>query len=60
MNRSSLFNAYRQLRPTFPYKEQRKRFIELRSGPTSLFIWKDSLKRWEINSIEYTVRLMAF
>jgi len=60
MNKSSLFNAYRQLKSSFPYREQRKRFIGLGAGPDSLFIWKESLNRWEINSVEYIARLMVF
>jgi len=59
MNKSSWFHAYRQLRHTFPYREQRRCFLCLGGGPSSLFIWKERLARWEINSVEFTQRLMV-
>lgn len=55
---AELIHLYRLLYIEFPNRTERIHFARLHDGLKSLFLYKEKLHRWEINSIEYTVRKM--
>ena len=48
---------FRAIRREIPDKETRLAILRAKSGVTWLFIFKPALGRFEVNSIEYMVRM---
>ena len=55
---AELIHLYRLLCIDYPNRMQRIRFARAHGGLKSLFLYKEKIARWEINSTEYTIRKM--
>ena len=55
---AQLINLYRKICIEFPNRSERIHFARLHNGLKGLFLYKEKIDRWEINSTEYTVRKM--